>query len=215
MPLKDYQDIVGSTAAVVTIAQFFSPLFICKKIVAQGNTNNVDATPFVGGIGIGLLFLRHGYLLNDPAMIPVNLFAIGLNMIYFLIFLAYSDCRGTIITNLVKSVIGACALVSYTFLDSNNERVLTVYGTMVTGLMFALIAAPLKDLKEIIKNQDTGSLPFPMILSGTIVMSLWFLYGVILENVFIVVQNGVGLLLSAVQLSLFVIYPSKPTKKDD
>uniref|UniRef100_A0A0A9XEH5 Sugar transporter SWEET1 n=1 Tax=Lygus hesperus TaxID=30085 RepID=A0A0A9XEH5_LYGHE len=117
MPLKDYQDIVGSTAAVVTIAQFFSPLFICKKIVSQGNTNNVDPTPFVGGIGIGLLFLRHGYLLNDPAMIPVNLFAIGLNIIYFLIFLAYSDCRGAIFTNLVKSVVGACAIVSYTFID--------------------------------------------------------------------------------------------------
>lgn len=41
---------------------------------------------------------------------------------------------------------------------------------------------------EIIKNQDTGSLPFPMILSGTVVTSLWLLYGIILENNFIIVS---------------------------
>lgn len=54
-------------------------------------------------------------------------------------------------------------------------------------------------------------MPFPIILSGTIISILWLLYGIVMREGFVVFQNAVILLLSAVQLSLFAIFPSTPT----
>lgn len=51
-------------------------------------------------------------------------------------------------------------------------------------------------------------MPFPIILSGTIISLLWLLYGIVMREGFVVFQNAVILLMSAVQLSLFVIFPS-------
>lgn len=60
------------------------------------------------------------------------------------------------------------------------------------------------------ETKSTEGLPFPMIFSGTLVSISWLLYGIIIENGFVIFQNVVVFLLSVVQLSLFVIYPSKP-----
>lgn len=56
-----------------------------------------------------------------------------------------------------------------------------------------------------------------MILTGTVISTLWIMYGIITNEMFMLFQNGVFLILNVIQLSLFVIYPSKPVeeKKDD
>lgn len=53
-------------------------------------------------------------------------------------------------------------------------------------------------------------MPFPIILSGTIISLLWLLYGIVMREGFVVFQNVVIFLMSAVQLSLFAIFPSTP-----
>ncbi|BES96899.1 Sugar efflux transporter for intercellular exchange [Nesidiocoris tenuis] len=205
--LKQYEGAVGASASIVTIAQFFSPVLIIKQIVQQGNTKNVDPTPFVGGIGMGLLFLRDGLMLGDGPMTIVNIVALALNAIYLLLFLSYHDDKAKVLSQFQKCTFGALAIIAYTFLDPGKERVAQIYGICITGLMFALISAPLIDLKNILRERDTRSLPFPMILSGTIVTMNWLVYGIIIDNGFMIVQNVVGLILSASQLSLFVICP--------
>ncbi|XP_070171275.1 sugar transporter SWEET1 isoform X2 [Polyergus mexicanus] len=66
--------------------------------------------------------------------------------------------------------------------------------------------------KEVIKTKSTEILPFPLIFTGTLVSFLWFLYGLIINNVFVIFQNAVGFILCIIQLSLFVIFPSKKSK---
>lgn len=65
---------------------------------------------------------------------------------------------------------------------------------------------------EIIRKKSTEGLPFPIICTGTLISFLWFLYGVVTRENFVIFQNGVIFLMSIVQLSLFAIYPSKPAK---
>lgn len=48
--LEGYKDIVGNAALITTVAQFFSPAFICYDIKKQGNTDNIPVVPFLGGL---------------------------------------------------------------------------------------------------------------------------------------------------------------------
>jgi len=66
-------------------------------------------------------------------------------------------------------------------------------------------------LKEVIRSQSTESLPFPLILMGFIVSFSWLIYGLLLNSMFVILQNLIAVFLSGFQLSFFAIYPSKPT----
>jgi solute carrier family 50 (sugar transporter) len=72
-----------------------------------------------------------------------------------------------------------------------------------------LIGFPMLGLKEVINKKSTESLPFPLILMGFLVSSAWFVYGIILNSMFVILQNLIAVLLSGFQLSFFVIYPSQ------
>lgn len=65
---------------------------------------------------------------------------------------------------------------------------------------------------DIIRSKSTEGLPFPIILSGTVISILWLMYGIITNEMFMIFQNLVIVVMSVVQLSLFAIYPSKPAK---
>nr|BAQ02382.1 SWEET sugar transporter [Nilaparvata lugens] len=213
MALEDYKDLVATVASVTTIAQFFSPVFICKEIIQKGNTKDIDAMPFIGGMVMSLLMLQHGMILNDPAMIPVNVAGFTLNFTYFAIYYLYSHERDSLHGKLAKGVALTAILINYAQLE-NEKNVEFRFGIIVTVLMLTLIGAPLLQLGDIIKRRSTKGLPFPLIFSGTVVTFLWLLYGIIIKNVFIQFQNVVGFILCAIQLSLFAIFPNSSEDED-
>ncbi|KAK3907828.1 Sugar transporter SWEET1 [Frankliniella fusca] len=209
MPLEDYKDIVGAAASIVTIAQLFSGVFVCRDIIRKGNTKNVQSTPFIGGIGLSALFFKYADLINDPGMYPVNVVGALLNIGYLLCYYIYTNEKVDVIKGTLKAILFFGSILLYVNLE-NPEVVLFRFGIITTALMLLLIASPLAQLGEVIRTESTECLPFPMIFMGTISAFMWLLYGIILSDAFIQIQNLVGLLLSAIQLSLFVIYPKKP-----
>ncbi|XP_012147280.1 sugar transporter SWEET1 [Megachile rotundata] len=95
----------------------------------------------------------------------------------------------------------------------NSEKIEFRFGIIVTTLFLLLIASPLIHLGEVIRTQNTDILPFPLIFMGTLASFQWLLYGLIINNTFVIFQNVIGFLLSVVQMSLFVIFPSKSKAK--
>ncbi|XP_028038152.1 sugar transporter SWEET1 [Bombyx mandarina] len=211
--LQPYKEIVGSIAAFVTIGQMFSGSFICWDIYKQGSTRGIGIMPFLGGVVMTILNLQYGYILRDDTMIQVNMFGLALNIIYVMIYFNYSQQKVKVWAQIGLAGAVSAALIGYAQTE-DPKLVETRFGTIITAFMFYLIASPLFGLKEIIQNKSTEGMPFPIILSGTVVTFMWLLYGIILRNKFLVVQNVVALVLCASQLSLFVIYPSKPKGKD-
>lgn len=90
MGLEGYKDIVATACSVTTMAQAFAPVFMLLEIVKIGHTHNHDSTPFVGGLVMCTLMLKHGLIMNDAVMLQVNLFTIVLNVIYFFVFYVYT-----------------------------------------------------------------------------------------------------------------------------
>lgn len=212
MPLEDYKGIVAATASIVTVGQFFSGVFVCKDIVKKGNTRNVQLEPFVGGLGLSVLFFKYADLIKDPGMYPVNIMGFALNLAYLACYYIYSEDKASVVKTIGKAIAFFGSILLYVYME-DPEKVLFRFGIITTVLMFLLIASPLFQLSEVMRTQSTECLPFPMILMGTISAFMWLLYGIILSDAFIQIQNLVGLLLSVTQLSLFLIYPSKPASE--
>ncbi|XP_026329289.1 sugar transporter SWEET1 isoform X2 [Hyposmocoma kahamanoa] len=211
--LEPYQDLVGNIAAIVTIGQMFSGSFLCYDIYKQSNTEGVGIVPFTGGLVMALLNLKYGFILRDDNIIRVSFAGTALNIIYLMIYYHYSSEKQKVWGSLGLSGAVAAALLGYAQYEDPN-LIEFRFGLIITVLMFYLIGEPLFGIREIVAKQSTEGMPFPIILSGTVVTSSWLLYGIILRNHFMIIQNVVALILCAIQLSLFVIYPSRPKGED-
>lgn len=212
--LQPYKELVGDVASTAAILQMFSGCFVCNDIRKRGSSDGFSPMPFIGGCGLTTLFLQNARLMNDPAMIRASLIGLGISVVYSVIFYLYTPRQNKGDFWKQTGMTGAltAAMLAYVRIE-NAELVEHRFGLIVTVLMLMLIAQPLFDLPEIMRKKSTEGLPFAMILSGTVVGSLWLLYGIILNNMFVILQNLVGVALSGIQLALFVIYPSKDSKK--
>ncbi|XP_059478184.1 sugar transporter SWEET1 [Neocloeon triangulifer] len=213
MVLDEYKDLVGAVASVTTILQFFSGVFVCLDIKKKGNSGSDSVLPFLGGCVIGALNLKYSFLLADSAMTVVSAVGVLINLGYLAFYYAYSNCKGEVNKAITQGVIFALSLLFYAQFWEDPELVEDRFGAILTVLMLLLLASPLLSLGEVIRTQSTASLPFPIILASTVVTFEWLLYGIIIDNIFIQIQNGVGLALCALQLSLFAIYPRTPVDK--
>ncbi|KAJ3650216.1 hypothetical protein Zmor_021917 [Zophobas morio] len=210
--LLPYKDIIGTTASYLTIAQFFSGVFICLDIRKKGNTKDISSVPFVGGIMMGLAMLKYGLLLKDNVMLQVNYSAILLNVFYSVFYYVYSTDKWneilkqfTVSAGLVAVLWGYCEW-------ENPSLVEDRYGLIVTILMLGLLGSPLRDVKDIIAKKDASQIPFVMTLMATLVTFVWLLYAIILKNTFMLAQNVAGFLLCFIQMALIVTFPGKPAK---
>ncbi|EPB75210.1 mtN3/saliva family protein [Ancylostoma ceylanicum] len=125
--------------------------------------------------------------------------------------------------------------VNYAELKDNGREPL---GVICVLLNIASIGAPLIQIGEVIRTKNSESMPLPLCLACFAVSLQWLCYGILVKDFFIQVKqfyctesaphhtylcsfkapNYVATLLSTIQLSLFVIYPRRPTfvqLKDD
>ncbi|KAK6021757.1 mtN3/saliva family protein [Ostertagia ostertagi] len=67
--------------------------------------------------------------------------------------------------------------------------------------------------RVVIRRGATSTLPLPLCIANFLVSSEWFLYGVLVRDVYLITPNGIGSLLAFGQLFLFVILPRKPGQR--
>lgn len=66
-----------------------------------------------------------------------------------------------------------------------------------------------------IREKSTAGWPVPIIISGTAISFMWLLHGIVNRENFVIIQNGVAVLMCSIQLALIVAYPAsaKPKSK--
>uniref|UniRef100_U5ESW2 Sugar transporter SWEET n=1 Tax=Corethrella appendiculata TaxID=1370023 RepID=U5ESW2_9DIPT len=211
--LAPHKEIIASVAGTLTVGQMFSGAFVCNDIRKKGSTKDFSVMPFLGGIILSILFMKHALLLNAPEMLIPNLAGIGLSLIYtafYYLYTPHGEGKSEFWKTSVKGIIFIGVLLAYAEFE-NAEVVEYRFGMFITFLLIGLIAMPLFSLGEIRRKKSTEGLPFAMILSGTGVSFSWLLYGFSIASEVVVIQNLIAFILSAIQLSLFVIYPSTPS----
>lgn len=63
-----------------------------------------------------------------------------------------------------------------------------IIGFLASAFNIAFFASPLTQIKVVLKTKNADSLPFLLILVSFISSSLWFYYGLIIDDIFIKVK---------------------------
>jgi len=209
MILTEIKDTLALSASICTVLQFLAGILVCKKYIRNGTTGDSSGLAFITCFMSCSLWLRYGILIGDLFIIFVNIFGTLLQICYILIYILYNVKRSTTI----KQFTAAICLVSLIYLYSiyEKDKVLAErhVGFLSCSLTILFFASPLISLAHVIRVKSTDSLPFPVIMASMVVSCQWFAYGCLISDQFIQIPNFTGCVLSAFQLSLFLIYSNK------
>lgn len=214
--LNPYSEAIGAVAGIVATLQSVSGAFFLNDIRKRGSADGFSAAPFILGIVISILVLQLSYIVGDTALIRTNITGLVINIVYMSIFFSYvsKEARPKILKQLGMAGAFAIACVTYAFFE-DPAKIESRFGFLITAMFVCFVGAPLFSIPEIIKKKSAENLPFPMILSGSAMGFLWFLYAVSIKKRVLIYQNGFMLLLVLPQLLLCLIYPKTPIKNSN
>jgi len=150
-------------------------------------------------------------MIQDDNMVAVNCLGVTIFSIYTLFYYFMtkkhrSRVGGKILLTLATVIL----VVVASFMSSDPIFFGGIFADLST---LTFVASPLASVRLVIKNKSVESLPFLLILLTFLVSTLWFTYGVLIDNKFVMLPNALSSLIAGLQLVLFLIYPSGPVGK--
>lgn len=162
-----------------------------------------------------MLWLRYGVAINDSAVSMVNALGALLGTIAMFVYYVYSSDKGDVEKKCLQLFGILFAVMAAARLGLLSTAAL---GTISAMASVAMLGAPLADLRNILRKQDSAVLSLPFIVMASASCLLWTAYGIMRADVFIVIPNALGVSLALIQLYVFLkyrgIHPQKFFPKD-
>ena len=176
----------------------------------EGKVRNLPLLPYSTMIINSLLWSSYGLLQKDPRIWSCNGLGLFLGIGYFYTFAQYAKAA----TNLPGTVLQhqqLCVVSAVLTLFLWSQSAVATIGHI--GLVFniLLFASPLAALRVVLETRSARSIPLPFTIACIVNCYLWFVN----PDPNIYTPNGIGLLLSLIQLALKLYFGDGKMPKED
>ncbi|EGZ24711.1 hypothetical protein PHYSODRAFT_311566 [Phytophthora sojae] len=204
-------DITNIAATVTTIVLLFSPFPDFRRIHTQQSTGEVRVLPVLM-LGVNCYtWAMYGFLSDTyfPVM-SINAFGALTSLVFTLVFYRWTSDRPAL--HKMGAIAGGWALIVLLFavlcktdvipLSSNIQEQIVGYIAVIINV--ALYASPLRTMKLVLQTKSAASLPATMCCVNLVNGSLWVLYGILANDMFVLTPNAMGVVLSFIQVVLCI-----------
>ncbi|CAN0853694.1 Bidirectional sugar transporter SWEET2a [Linum grandiflorum] len=209
--LSESAGVAGNLCAFVL---FVSPIPTFRRIMRNQSTEQFSGLPYIYSLLNCLICLWYGMPFVSPNIIlvaTVNSIGAVFQLVYIVIFIVYAEktkkVKMSVLLGAVFVLFAAIAFVSLNFMESHVRQLFIGYLSVFS--LISMFASPLFIINLVIKTRSVEYMPFFLSLA-TFLMSLSFLaYGMLKDDTFITVPNGIGTILGVVQLALYYHYSNR------
>ncbi|KAM1917745.1 hypothetical protein ACFX13_037309 [Malus domestica] len=201
----------GIAGNIFAFVLFVSPIPTFKRIVKTKSTEQFSGLPYIYALLNCLICSWYGMPAVKTGIIlvaTVNSIGAVFQLVYLSIFIRHAERAIKLrMMGLIAAVIVVFAFVVFVTLEllDYDERQMFV-GYLSVASLISMFASPLFIIKLVIKTRSVEFMPFNLSLA-TFLMSLSFsAYGVLKEDPFLYIPNGIGTILGLVQLALYSYY---------
>jgi len=202
---------VGSVSmglpGLVSLGIFLNPMFEAMVRIRQaGDVGQMPMLPYSAMASQGVVWTAYGLLLGNPAVWTPNLCAAGLGVYYMFVYSKYWQNPGHL---LVSHVVKVASTLAFSALACGLPHdwamnLLGITGNMMTLFMFG---GPLAAMGTVVRERNTRALNLGFTCIVNLNCVLWFFYAYfMLNDPYIYLQDGLGILLATFQLGLFARY---------
>ncbi|XP_058076342.1 bidirectional sugar transporter SWEET9-like [Magnolia sinica] len=206
---KLHQDRIGSN--IVSFMVYLAPLVYKKK-----STEGFQSIPYVVALFSAMLWLYYGFLkTNGVMLITINTMGCAIEATYIAMYVVYAPRSAKIFTSKLLLLLNAGAyglILLFTLMLVRGPRRVSIVGWVSAAFSVSVFAAPLSIMRLVIRTKSVEFMPFSLSLFLTFAAVIWFVYGLLLKDLFIAVPNVLGFMFGFAQMILYIIY--KDVKKE-
>ncbi|XP_018593574.1 sugar transporter SWEET1 isoform X2 [Scleropages formosus] len=214
----DFLQFLSWTCIVFTVGMFSTGLTDLKKMRASQSSDNVQFLPFLTTCLNNLGWFYYGMLKKDATLVIVNSIGASLQSLYILTYWHYTKNRRHVSTQTLTGIAVLCAgWLYFSVILGQGDTRLAQLGLVCSVFTISMYLSPLTDLVEIIRGGSVERLSFPLTVATMLTSTSWTLYGLQLQDFYIMVPNMPGILTSLIRFYLFWKFAStnqdKPSYK--
>lgn len=187
---------------------------VIAGVVKKGGTGDMSPFTFITYFVACSTWLKYGLMQDLPVVIGVNLLGAILNFIYTMFFYRYTIKKNQFYRcTLVGAVLLLSPLLYIKYYQTNLQTASDHLGKYCVIMSIIGYGAPLVSLTDVIKAKNTECLSFPLVFANLLIAVLWTMYGRLIADIYVTAPNFLGIILSVIQMALFLIYPSTSSQK--
>ncbi|KAJ8383799.1 hypothetical protein AAFF_G00214860 [Aldrovandia affinis] len=200
----EVQKSVGSSSGV-QLASISSLLTTdLKKMRVTQSADNIQFLPFLTTCLNNLGWLYYGVLKKDGTLVLVNVIGATLQSLYIMAYCHYTKSRRRVSAQTLTAGALLCgAWVYFSVFLTQGERQLAQLGLTCSVFTVSMYLSPLTDLVEIVRSRSVERLSFPLTVATFLTSTSWTLYGLQLQDYYIMVPNTPGIITSLIRFFLF------------
>ncbi|XP_054638107.1 sugar transporter SWEET1 isoform X2 [Dunckerocampus dactyliophorus] len=188
---------------VFTIGMFSTGLVDLKKMQYSKSTDNVQFLPFLTTC-VNLGWLYYGILKRDGTLIVVNLIGVLLQLLYIVSYLMYTKQKRQVAYQIVGgAAVATCAWFYFSKVLPPGDMQLNQLGLICSVATVSVYLSPLTNLVAIVRSGNIQCLSFPLTVATFLTSTSWFLYGLQMNDYYILVPNLPGIFTSTIRFYLF------------
>ncbi|XP_060777437.1 sugar transporter SWEET1 [Neoarius graeffei] len=210
----DFLQLLSWACIVFTIGMFSTGVTDLKKMRATQSADNVQFLPFLTTSLNNLGWLYYGVLKKDGTVVLVNSIGASLQCLYILTYLHYAKEKMNVFLQTLGMVCMLCvSWVYFSMIVPPGSTQLSQLGLACSVFTITMYLSPLADLLEIIRTRSVERLSFSLTVATFFTSSSWTLYGLQLEDYYIMVPNTPGIVTSLIRFLLFRLFGSASQDK--
>jgi solute carrier family 50 (sugar transporter) len=196
--MENYVSYLGS---ILSILLFLSPLKLFYKLNYE-----INPFPFYIIVLSSSLWFSYGYFLNIFAVMISNMTGIIFGTLYVYLSYQKSTNKNTIIRDFTITLVFFVVVIFLMTTLFSEKDLIDNLGLLCCIFNVIAFASPLVNLKTVLLEKNSESLPGPLIVMSFLCSIVWYYFGVLVEDSFIKIPNLIGIFLSTIQLFLKIYF---------
>lgn len=200
----DLLQLLSWACIVFTVGMFSTGLTDLKKMRESKTTDNIQFLPFLTTCLNNLGWLYYGMLKRDQTIVLVNVIGALLQILYIVVYFHYTKQKRLVMSQtLTAGMVLTCSWLYFTTFLSEGDTRLSQLGLTCSVVTVSMYMSPLTDLVGIVRSGNVQCLSFPLTVATFFTSTSWVLYGLQLNDQYIVVPNTPGIFTSLIRFYLF------------
>eukprot|EP00271_Cylindrocystis_brebissonii_P014574 TRINITY_DN35956_c0_g1_i1.p1 TRINITY_DN35956_c0_g1~~TRINITY_DN35956_c0_g1_i1.p1 ORF type:complete len:267 (-),score=27.01 TRINITY_DN35956_c0_g1_i1:1399-2199(-) len=209
---------LGLAGTLAAVLLFIAPMSTFRRIIASESTEEFSPFPYVSTLlncSVWVLYALPYITPNRTAPLVTNAIGIIFQSVYIFLFVYYARDKPK---KYVLSLLGGFVLFMSALLllvlgylsEESRSPTVGYFAMFFTVVMFG---APLSSLAVVIRTLSVEFMPLPLSLMGFACSTVWTLYGIYVQDQYVIVPNLFGMALGLVQLVIYFYVSRKAAQK--
>ncbi|PIA50973.1 hypothetical protein AQUCO_01100056v1 [Aquilegia coerulea] len=207
----------GVIGNLISLMVYLAPLSTFYRVYKKKSTEGFQSVPYVVALFSAMLWIYYASLKSHSEaylLITINSFGCFIETIYLAMYMAYAPRKARLLTAKLLLLVNIglfCLIFLLTFLLAKGPNRIRILGWVCVAFATCVYIAPLSIMRKVIRTRSVEFMPFYLSFFLTLSAIVWFSYGLLLKDLYIMLPNILGFIFGILQMALYVAYRNAKT----